>query len=67
MWRVWKEVDVVEHTFMEETPALEIAMQELEPMEAPGVWTAIGVSVGVSVVTVSAYGGYAVSVSAVTT
>ncbi len=64
---MWKEVDVVEHTFMEETPALEIAMQELEPMEAPGVWTAIGVSVGVSVVTVSAYGGYAVSVSAVTT
>ena len=64
---MWKEVDVVGRTFMEETPALEIAMQELEPMEAPGLWTAIGVSVGVSVVTVSAYGGYAVSVSAVTT
>ncbi|MGE7389603.1 daptide-type RiPP, partial [Streptomyces sp. NPDC004126] len=28
-------------------PALELGMQELEAMEAPGWWTGIGVSAGV--------------------
>lgn len=51
---MWKEVDVVEHTFMEETPALEIAMQELEPMEAPGFWTGFKDGVAISSAIVSA-------------
>jgi hypothetical protein len=47
-------------------PELELGMQELEPMEAPGLWTAIGASVGATVVSLSAYGSYAASVAITT-
>ncbi len=38
----------------ETTPGLELALQELEPMEAPGFWT--GFAAGVAVVGVAVSG-----------
>lgn len=52
----------------ESQSGLELAMQELEALEAPGFWTAVGASVGATVVSAAAYGGYyVVSVSIVST
>lgn len=51
----------------EKSPMLELAMQELEPMEAPGWWTAIGVSVGVVVTATAAYGTYVLTAAAYAT
>lgn len=45
---------------------LELDMQELEPMEAPGWWTAAGVVAGVIVSASVAYGSYALSAAIVT-
>jgi hypothetical protein len=42
-------------------PGLELAMQELEALEAPGWWTAIGVSAGVSAVSVASYIGVTIA------
>lgn len=47
-------------------PELELGMQELEAMEAPGWWTAVGVSAGVVVSASVAYGSWAVSAAIVT-
>ncbi|MFI1045620.1 daptide-type RiPP [Streptomyces griseoruber] len=47
-------------------PLLELGMQELEAMDAPGWWTAIGVSAGVVVSASAAYGSAAASVSLLT-
>lgn len=38
-----------------EDQGLELAMQELEPMEAPGFWTGFGHGVAVSAVGVASY------------
>ncbi len=46
---------------MENAPALELDMQELEPMEAPGWGTALGISAGIIVGASAAYGSYALS------
>lgn len=48
------------------TAPLELDMQELEPMEAPGWWTAAGISAGVIVSASAAYGSWALSVAIVT-
>lgn len=44
----------------------ELEMQELEPMEAPGWWTAAGVAAGIVITSIVAYSGV-VAVSAITT
>ena len=46
------------------SPVLEIAMQELEPMEAPGWWTAAGVAAGVIASASAAYGSYVLTAAA---
>ena len=52
---------------MDSVPApLELGMQELESMEAPGWWTAAGVAAGVVVTGSLAYGGWALSAAIVT-
>ncbi|MFF5337911.1 daptide-type RiPP [Streptomyces sp. NPDC013181] len=53
---------------MQETPEplLELGMQELEAMDAPGWATGIGVVVGVIISASAAYGSAAVSVSLLT-
>lgn len=48
-------------------PALELGLQELESLEAPGFWTAVGVSVGVTVASAAAYGSYALTAATVAT
>ncbi|MFC4066939.1 daptide-type RiPP [Actinoplanes subglobosus] len=48
------------------TPDLELGLQELEAMEAPGWWTAAGVSAGVVVTSAAGYGGYIASVAILT-
>lgn len=48
----------------ENSPMLELAMQELEPMEAPGWWTAIGVGAGIVASASAAYGSYALTAAA---
>lgn len=53
-------------TVQDEQPGLELAMQELEALEAPGLWTAVGASVGATVVSTAAYSGYAASVAITT-
>jgi len=45
---------------------LELDMQALEPMEAPGWWTFAGVVTGVVVGTAAAAGGYMLFVSSLT-
>lgn len=45
---------------------LELGMQELEPMEAPGWWTVIGISAGTVVSASAAYSGWVVSAAIVT-
>jgi hypothetical protein len=45
---------------------LELGMQELEPMEAPGWWTVIGISAGAAVSASAAYSGWVVSAAIVT-
>ncbi|MCG8654523.1 daptide-type RiPP [Yimella sp. NH-Cas1] len=47
--------------------SLELGLQELESLEAPGFWTTVGVSVGVTAASAAAYGSYAVSVATVAT
>ncbi|MFC1408291.1 daptide-type RiPP [Streptacidiphilus sp. N1-12] len=46
--------------------ALELGMQELEAMEAPAFWTAVGVGVGIVVSVSAAYASFAVSAIIVT-
>ncbi|MCG7416910.1 MULTISPECIES: daptide-type RiPP [Microbacterium] len=46
------------------SPVLELAMQELEPMEAPGWWTAAGVAAGVIASASAAYGSYVLTAAA---
>ncbi len=48
-------------------PSLELGLQELEPMEAPGWATAAGITVGVISTASLAYGGWALSVALVAT
>lgn len=49
-------------------PALELGMQELEAMEAPGFWDTIGgIVTGMSVASAASYVSYAVSVATVAT
>ncbi|WP_328609263.1 hypothetical protein OG943_09100 [Amycolatopsis sp. NBC_00345] len=49
-------------------PALELGMQELEAMEAPGFWDTVGgIFTGVSVASAASYVSYAVSVATVAT
>ncbi|MCJ1678476.1 MULTISPECIES: daptide-type RiPP [unclassified Streptomyces] len=48
-------------------PALELGMQELEAMEAPGWWTGIGVGAGVVVASAAAYGSYVGSAALIAT
>ncbi len=45
---------------------LELDMQELEAMEAPGWLTALGISAGVVVTASLAYGGWVLSAAIVT-
>ncbi len=47
-------------------PELELAMQELEPMEAPGFWTGFKDGVAISAAVVSAFSA-SVAVSVATT
>lgn len=49
------------HMDREQEPALELAMQELEALEAPGLWTAVGVSVGTSVASAVSYVGVTIA------
>lgn len=52
---------------MESTqPALELGLQELEPMEAPGWATWAGISVGIVVSASAAYSGWVLSATIVT-
>lgn len=54
-------------TLENEQPGLELAMQELEPLEAPGFWTGFKASVAVSAASVGAYStSVAVSVAVTT-
>ncbi len=48
-------------------PVLELGMQELEPMEAPGWWTAAGVAAGVAVSAAAAVGSYLATAALVAT
>ncbi|MFI2032954.1 daptide-type RiPP [Streptomyces buecherae] len=52
--------------FEKTQPVLELGMQELEAMDAPGWWTAAGVSAGVVVSASAAYGSAAASAALVT-
>ncbi len=45
---------------------VELDFQELEPLDAPGWWTAAGVVAGVVVTAAAAYGSYAVTAAVVT-
>lgn len=47
-------------------PALELGMQELEAMEAPGFWTGFGTGVAVSTAAIASAGVYAASAAVVT-
>ncbi|MFY4722024.1 daptide-type RiPP [Streptomyces sp. LaBMicrA B280] len=47
-------------------PVLELGMQELEAMDAPGWWTAAGVGAGIVVSASAAYGSAALSAAAIT-
>lgn len=51
---------MIDHT----SAPLELSMQELEPMEAPGWWTAAGVVAGVIVSASAAYGSYVLTAAA---
>lgn len=42
-------------------PGLELAMQELEALEAPGWWTAAGVVAGVGATAVASYIGVTIA------
>lgn len=50
-----------------EIAALELGLQELETLDAPGWWTGIGVSVGVTAASAAAYGGWALTAATVAT
>ncbi|MFF5706164.1 daptide-type RiPP [Streptomyces sp. NPDC012794] len=52
---------------IETFPALELGMQELEAMEAPGWWTGIGVGAGVVVASAAGYGSYVASAALIAT
>ncbi len=45
---------------------LELGMQELEAMEAPGVWTGVGISAGIIVSASAAYGSWVLTAAIVT-
>ncbi|MBT2392595.1 hypothetical protein J7E87_24980 [Streptomyces sp. ISL-1] len=45
------------------TPALELGMQELEVMEAPGFWSNFKTGVGASIAVSAVYGGVASAVA----
>ncbi len=55
----------MEATRFEDVP-LELEMQELETMEAPGWFSVIGVSAGITIGASVAYGSWAVSAAIVT-
>lgn len=44
-----------------EAPDLELAMQELETLDAPGWWTPIGFSAGVSAASLASYIGVSIA------
>ncbi|WP_328913226.1 MULTISPECIES: daptide-type RiPP [unclassified Streptomyces] len=50
-----------------EIAALELGLQELETLEAPGFWTGVGVVVGVVAASAVAYGSYALTAAVVAT
>ena len=50
-----------------EIAALELGLQELESLEAPGFWTAVGVGVGVSAASAAAYGSWALTAATIAT
>ncbi|CAL9497522.1 hypothetical protein RKD49_004371 [Streptomyces glaucescens] len=49
---------------LDDMPALELGMQELEAMEAPGFWSNFKEGVSVSVAVSAVYGGVASAISA---
>lgn len=50
-----------------ESDVLELGLQELETLEAPGWWTGVGVSVGVVSASAAAYGSYALTAATIAT
>ncbi|NGO46566.1 daptide-type RiPP [Streptomyces ureilyticus] len=50
-----------------ESAALELGLQELETLEAPGLWTNVGIGVGVTAASAAAYGSWALTAAAVAT
>lgn len=50
-----------------ESDVLELGLQELETLEAPGFWTGVGVSVGVISASAAAYGSYALTAAVIAT
>ncbi|MFI5981385.1 daptide-type RiPP [Streptomyces sp. NPDC051555] len=56
-----------ENLAMDAFPALELGMQELEAMEAPGWWTGIGIGAGAVVASAAAYGSYVASAAIIAT
>ncbi|AJE84334.1 MULTISPECIES: daptide-type RiPP [Streptomyces] len=50
-----------------ESAALELGLQELETLEAPGLWTNVGISVGVVSASAAAYGSYALTAATIAT
>jgi hypothetical protein len=58
------EMSVLEMPFIPEIGNLELAMQELEPLEAPGFWSGFKAGVAISGATVAAAAsGAAISVA----
>lgn len=49
-------------SILDEFP-MELEMQELEAMEAPGFWTGLGIGVGITAVAVVVASSYVVSVT----
>lgn len=49
------------HPLTESEPGLELAMQELEALEAPGFWTAAGVVAGVGATAAASYVGVTIA------
>jgi hypothetical protein len=47
--------------------ALELGLQELETLEAPGFWTGVGIGVGVVSASLVAYGSYALTAATIAT
>lgn len=60
-------LDIDMNKVVNDDHALELGLQELETLEAPGFWTGVGVSVGVVSASAAAYGSYALTAATVAT